>query len=79
MSKPITVAYEDLKSGIAELINGSGLPAFMIEPVIKDFLIEIKDVAKQQYEYDKEQYDAEMSKAQSKLAKDEEVGESHEE
>lgn len=57
MNKPITVAYEDLKNEIADSINKSGLPAFVIESIIKDFLIEIRDVAKKQYEYDKKQYE----------------------
>lgn len=58
MNKPISVVYEDLKHDIADLINNSGLPPFVLESVIKDFLVEISDVAKRQYEYDKEQYDS---------------------
>lgn len=69
MNKPVSVAYEDLKSGIAELINASNLPAFVIESVIKEFLIEISDVAKKQYKYDKEQYEASLS-IQDELAED---------
>lgn len=61
MNKPVSVVYEELKGGIAELINASNLPAFVIESVIKEFLIEISDVAKKQYEYDKEQYEASLS------------------
>ena len=56
MNKPITVAREETKAKIAEVINTSGLPAFIIEPILSDFLMEVKSVAKQQYEYDKQQY-----------------------
>lgn len=58
MDKPQSVVFEELKQGIAQMINDSGLPAFMIEPMIRDFLMEIRDVAKSQYEYEKKQYDA---------------------
>lgn len=60
MDKPITLVYEDFKSDIAELINNSGLPPFVLESVVKDFLAEIHDVAERQYEYDKEQYESSL-------------------
>jgi hypothetical protein len=49
MNKPITVIYEDFKQGLASLINDSGLPAFMIEPILRDYLEEVRRVASQQY------------------------------
>lgn len=61
MNKPITIVYEELKRDIAELINASNLPPFVLESLIKDFFIEISDVAKKQYEYDKEQYESELN------------------
>ena len=57
MNKPITIVREEVKEKIAEVINTSGLPAFVIEPIINDFLMEVRNVAKQQYEYDKYQYE----------------------
>lgn len=61
MNKPATIVYEELKRDIAELINASSLPPFVLESLIKDFFIEISDVAKKQYEYDKEQYESELN------------------
>lgn len=61
MNKPITIIYEELKRDIAELINASNLPPFVLESLIKDFFIEISDVAKKQYEHDKEQYESELN------------------
>ena len=58
MNKPITVVREETKRGLIDLINNSGLPAFVVEPIIEDILIEIKNVAKKQYEYDLEQYNS---------------------
>ena len=57
MNKPITIIREEIKDKIAEVINTSGLPAFIIEPILSDFLIEVRNVAKHQYEYDKQQYE----------------------
>lgn len=57
MNKPITLKYEELKHGLADLINNSGLPAFVVESILKEFLLETKDVAKKQYELDKVKYE----------------------
>lgn len=61
MDKPQTLVYEEFKNGIAGLINNSGLPFFVIESVLKDFLIEVREVSKQQCEYDKQQYEHYLS------------------
>lgn len=57
MNKPITLVYEDFKLQLADLINNSGLPAFMIEPVLSNYLSEVKNLVKRQYEFDKVQYE----------------------
>lgn len=58
MNKPITIVREEVKEQIADIINNSGLPAFVIEPILQDFLMEVRNVAIRQYEYDKQQYNA---------------------
>ena len=67
MNKPITVAREEVKEKIADVINNSGLPAFIIEPILSDFLIEVRNVAKQQYEYDKHQYELALKNEDGKV------------
>ena len=57
MNKPITVVREETKQMIANVINDSGLPAFVIEPILQEFLTEIRYVAKKQYETEKAQYE----------------------
>lgn len=57
MNKPLTVVYEDLKNGLADLINNSGLPAFMIEPILQNFLNETRVSIKRQYQLDKTDYE----------------------
>ena len=57
MNKPITVVYEDLKQELADLINNSGLPAFIIESILQSFLEETRIAAKRQYQLDKDTYE----------------------
>lgn len=57
MNKPITVVYEDFKQELADLINNSGLPAFVIEPILQSFLEETRVVVKKQYQIDKDLYE----------------------
>ena len=67
IGKPMTVKYEEFKRDLANLINNSGLPAFVVEPVLKDYLIEIKDVVKKQYETDKSQYESSLQSNQKTI------------
>jgi hypothetical protein len=68
MNKPITVAYEDLKQDIASLINNSGLPAFAIRSILKDYLDEVETIIVKQYQSDKAKY--EMALLETKEYKD---------
>lgn len=72
MNKPITVVREEIKEKIAEVINTSGLPAFVIEPILQDFLVEVRNVARHQYEYDKQQYEMSLRKEIGNDKKDDE-------
>lgn len=60
MNRPITVIYEDFKRDLADLINSSGLPAFVVEFVLQSYLNEAKAVAKKQYESDKALYESSL-------------------
>ena len=64
MNKPITVIREETKEKIADVINSSGLPAFIIEPILQEFLIETKNVAMRQYEHDKKQYELSLKSSE---------------
>jgi hypothetical protein len=61
MNKPSTIIYEEFKQDLANLINNSGLPAFIIEPVLRDYLIEIKTLAQKQYQADKAEYEKSLA------------------
>ena len=57
MNKPSTIVYEEFKRGLATLINNSGLPAFIIESVLQNFLNEAMILSQRQYEFDKIEYE----------------------
>ena len=56
IQKPITVARAEFVSGMTSLINNSGLPPFVIEPVLKDMLYDIRAMAQKQLEQDTAHY-----------------------
>lgn len=56
IQKPITVARAEFIENLTSLINTSGLPSFMIEPILKDFLSDIRLMAQQQLETDRKRY-----------------------
>lgn len=66
MNKPITVIREETKKALADVINDSGLPAFIIEPILIEFLNETRIAAKKQYEAEKAQYEQAIKEEQEK-------------
>lgn len=70
MKKPITLVIEETKTKLAEIINTSGLPPFVIEPILSTFLQEAHAASKRQYEIDKLQYEQTIAKEQEDLDKD---------
>ena len=57
MDKPFSVVCEDFKKELADLINNSSLPPFVIESILQNYLIEINSIVKKQYQIDKAKYD----------------------
>lgn len=56
MDKPITVARHDFMDGLVDLINSSGLPAFMIVDVFESTIPALRTQAEQQYLADLKKY-----------------------
>lgn len=56
MNKPTTLLMEEFKQNMAKLINDSGLPAFVVEYIIKDLYTEISQLAMQVAEQEKAEY-----------------------
>lgn len=52
MEKPTSVVYQEFRENLVRLINSSGLPAFIIEPVLKETLDEVIKIKQTQFEKD---------------------------
>lgn len=57
MEKPLTVARQEFAENIVEVINNSGLPAFVMLEIVQSCERELTKLSQQQYEKDKEQYE----------------------
>lgn len=62
MDKPFSMIYEEFKQKMASIINNSGLPPSVIESVLKNYLSEVNNIAKNQYQIDKEKYEKSLTK-----------------
>lgn len=56
MDKPLSVKKEEFEQGLVQLINNSGLPSYMIEPIMKAYSLEVKDLCRTQTENERQQY-----------------------
>ena len=56
MEKPISLILRDTKLELAKICNESKLPVYLLEPILKELYIEIKELTKQQIEYDEKSY-----------------------
>lgn len=65
IEKPLVLKKEDLQSGIAQLINDSGLPLFIVEYVLKDLLQEVHTVNEQWVNSEKMRYKAQVKSMES--------------
>ena len=50
--KPITIVISDFKATLSEMINSSELPPFILEPIFKDMLSQIRIAEQKQLEND---------------------------
>lgn len=65
MDKPVTIIREELIESMVGLINESKLPLFVIESILKDLHLEVKNAAKQQLEIDKQQYQSSIEESET--------------
>lgn len=57
INKPIMLLREEFIINMSNLINNSGLPLFVVEPIMRDLLTEVNIGIKRQYEAEKAQYE----------------------
>lgn len=57
MNKPTTVLRQEYIQSQIELINNSGLPAFVLVDIVEETLQELRRLAAEQYRKDKEAWE----------------------
>lgn len=62
MDKPLSIRKEEFEQGLVQLINNSGLPSYILEPIVKNYYIELKELSQIQTRQEREEYEAEKSK-----------------
>ena len=60
IEKPITVIRQEFIDTISNTINNSGLPLFVIEPILRDIYLEVKSLSQKQYEFDRAEYESKL-------------------
>ena len=68
--KPVTLLKEDFLRSLINLCNNSGLPLFVVEYILKDVYLEVKTLAKKQYEADLTKYNHLNKSEQSEILND---------
>lgn len=67
IAKPLTIIYDEFVIDLRDLINNSGLPAFIIEPVLKDAYNLVKTAEQKQLENDKKLYQEMIDASEGKI------------
>lgn len=60
--KPVSMMRDEFVQGLINLANNSGLPAIIMEYVVRDFYQDIRTTAAKQYEQENQQYQDELAK-----------------
>ena len=66
MNKPANLIMEETKENIVKIINESGLPPFLLEPVLKDLYNQISILKQQELEQSKKQYEDSLNQEKEK-------------
>lgn len=60
--KPISVKRVEFINELVKLVNESGLPPFVLEPILKDVHISMQMEMEKMYLAEKQQYEEQMNK-----------------
>lgn len=66
MNKPANLIMEETKENIVKIINESGLPPFLVEPIIKDLYNQISILKQQELEKSKQEYENSLNQEKEK-------------
>ena len=70
--KPLSLKRKEFMEKAVNLVNESGLPFFVIEPILSELLSVVKVESEKQYQREKEVYE-EVLKKEAEKAKQEEM------
>ncbi len=63
IKKPTILIVEETRQAIIKLINDSNLPAFIIEPILREIYNEVHDAKVSEYKSQKQSYEEKLSNA----------------
>lgn len=71
MNKPADLIVEETKESIVKIVNKSGLPPFLLEPILKEIYNQVNILKQQELEQSKKQYENSLkNEKEKKGAKD---------
>lgn len=62
MNKPANILVEETKEELVKVINESGLPPFLVEPILKDIYNQVTVLKQKELEESKKSYEEELKK-----------------
>ena len=65
IEKPMILARQEFADKLVGIINNSGLPMFVIEPILRDVYSEVKAMMQKQYEAELARYNSQMQEMQT--------------
>ena len=68
IAKPLTVARQDLLTGLVDEINKSGLPAFIVVGILSDLSLSVSKLAQEQLQTDTQIYQEKLARQQAMIA-----------
>ena len=66
MTKPANLIIEETKENLVKVINESGLPPFLLEPVLKDLYNQISILKQQELEKSRQEYEDSLKQEEKK-------------
>ena len=66
MNKPANLIMEKTKENIAKVVNESGLPPFLLEPILKDLYNQVSILKQQELEKSRQEYENSLKQEEKK-------------
>lgn len=66
MNKPANLIIEETKEKIVKVINESGLPPFLLEPILKNLYDQISILKQRELEKSKQEYENRLNQEKEK-------------